>query len=70
MDIDIENIEDLKNTQKIFNHRSKMIYHLTKHKGRAQPLREQWIAFTHKTKSVCGCRGACGPCDWPRKLGC
>ena len=34
-----------------------MIYHLTKHKGRAQPLREQWIAFAHKTKSVCVCRG-------------
>lgn len=31
-----------------------MIYHLTKHKGRAQPLREQWIAFTHKTKK-CMC---------------
>lgn len=35
-----------------------MIYHLTKHKGRAQPLREQLLAFTHKTKSVCVYRGA------------
>jgi len=34
-----------------------MIYHLTKHKGRAQPLREQWLALTHKIRSVRVYRG-------------